>query len=93
MSTTASEPAAALQSARLRAAGTGGPPAPGMTRLERISNLAGVVVPFLGVLVAIVLLWKRMVDWTDIAIMVAMYLVTAAGVTVGYHRMLTHRAF
>lgn len=66
---------------------------PGMTRLEWITNLAGVVVPFMGVLVAIVLLWNRLVDWADIAIMVAMYLVTAVGVTVGFHRMLTHRAF
>jgi len=65
----------------------------GMSRMERNANLAGVVVPFLGVLAAIVLLWNSMVNWTQIAIMVAMYLLTAVGVTVGFHRMLTHRAF
>jgi stearoyl-CoA desaturase (Delta-9 desaturase) len=64
-----------------------------MTKVERNANLAGVVVPFLGVLVAIVFLWNSLVDWTQIAIMVGMYLLTAVGVTVGFHRMLTHRAF
>ncbi len=64
-----------------------------MSAMERNANLAGVVVPFLGVIAAIVLLWNSMVDWTSIAIMVAMYLLTAVGVTVGFHRLLTHRAF
>jgi stearoyl-CoA desaturase (delta-9 desaturase) len=64
-----------------------------MTRLERNANLAGVVVPFLGVLAAIVLLWNRAVDGTDLAILGAMYLITAVGVTVGFHRLLTHRSF
>jgi stearoyl-CoA desaturase (delta-9 desaturase) len=64
-----------------------------MTRIERTANLAGVVVPFAGVLVAIVLLWNRAVNGVDLAILAAMYLVTAAGITVGFHRLLTHRAF
>jgi stearoyl-CoA desaturase (delta-9 desaturase) len=64
-----------------------------MTRSERTANLLGVVVPFLGVLAAIVLLWNRWVDLTDVAIMVVMYLVTAAGITVGFHRLLVHRSF
>src|SRR5947209_3749034 len=64
-----------------------------MTRSEKYANLAGVVVPLLGVLVAVVLLWNRAVDATDLAIMLALYLVTGLGVTVGFHRLLTHRAF
>jgi stearoyl-CoA desaturase (Delta-9 desaturase) len=64
-----------------------------VTRLERIANLAGVVVPFAGTLVAIVMLWNRAVDVTDLAVMVVMYMVTAVGITVGFHRLLTHRAF
>jgi stearoyl-CoA desaturase (Delta-9 desaturase) len=64
-----------------------------MTRGERIANLLGVTVPFVGVLVAIVLLWNQAVDATDLAILVALYLLTGFGVTVGYHRLLTHRAF
>jgi stearoyl-CoA desaturase (delta-9 desaturase) len=64
-----------------------------VTRIERYVNLAGVVVPFVGVVVAIVLLWNHGVDAIDLAILGGMYIVTAVGVTVGYHRLLTHRAF
>jgi stearoyl-CoA desaturase (delta-9 desaturase) len=64
-----------------------------MSRAERIANLAGVVLPFAGVLGAIALLWNRAVDATDVGILVVMYLLSAVGVTVGFHRLLTHRAF
>jgi stearoyl-CoA desaturase (Delta-9 desaturase) len=64
-----------------------------VTRSERIANLIGVVVPFVGVLVAVILLWNREVNATDLAIMAGMYLLTAIGVTIGFHRLLTHRAF
>jgi stearoyl-CoA desaturase (delta-9 desaturase) len=56
-------------------------------------NLVGVVVPFVGVLVAVVLLWNRAVDAADLALLVGLYLLTGVGVTVGFHRLLTHRAF
>jgi stearoyl-CoA desaturase (Delta-9 desaturase) len=64
-----------------------------MTRLERTANLAGVVIPFIGTLVAIVMLWNRAVDLTDLMILAVMYMATAVGITVGFHRLLTHRAF
>jgi stearoyl-CoA desaturase (delta-9 desaturase) len=64
-----------------------------MTRTEKVANLAGVVVPFAGTLVAVVLLWNSWVDATDLAILVFFYLLTAGGVTVGFHRLLTHRSF
>src|SRR5437764_15406843 len=64
-----------------------------MSRTARIANLIGVVVPFVGVIVGIGLLWNRAVDGVDMAILGAMYLLTAVGVTVGFHRLLTHRAF
>jgi stearoyl-CoA desaturase (Delta-9 desaturase) len=64
-----------------------------MTRAERTANLIGVVVPFLGVLVAIGLLWNRAVDGVDLAILATMYMISGIGVTVGFHRLLTHRSF
>ncbi len=64
-----------------------------MTRAERTANLFGVGVPFVGVLAAVALLWNRVIDWTDVGIFAVMYMVTAVGVTVGFHRLLTHRAF
>jgi len=64
-----------------------------MTRTERIANIIGVVVPFLGLIAAIVLLWQSWVDWIDLGILAGLYLVYGLGITVGYHRLLTHRAF
>src|ERR671914_145592 len=61
-----------------------------MTPLEKRVNLAAVVVPFLA---AIVLLWNSAVTPTDLAILAVMYVLTGLGVTVGFHRMLTHRSF
>jgi stearoyl-CoA desaturase (delta-9 desaturase) len=64
-----------------------------MTRLHRTVNLIVVVLPFVALVTAIVLLWNRAVGWWDLAIFAGMYALTLLGVTVGYHRMLTHRAF
>ena len=55
-------------------------------------NLTGVLLPFIGVLLAIVLLWDQLVDWTSLAIMAFMYVVTIMGVTLGFHRLFTHRS-
>jgi stearoyl-CoA desaturase (Delta-9 desaturase) len=64
-----------------------------MTRAHRISNLIGAIVPFVAFVAAIVLLWNQYVGWADLAVLAIMYLVAGLGVTVGYHRMLTHRSF
>jgi stearoyl-CoA desaturase (delta-9 desaturase) len=64
-----------------------------MSRREKVTNLLGVVVPFIGVLAAIVLLWNRAVGWVDIALLVSTYTLAGLGITIGYHRLLTHRAF
>ena len=64
-----------------------------MNRAAKIANLGAMVVPFLATLAAIVLLWGRLVSWHDLALFAVMYVITAAGITVGYHRMLTHRSF
>jgi stearoyl-CoA desaturase (delta-9 desaturase) len=64
-----------------------------MTRLQRNANIAAVILPFAAVLAAVPLLWNSLIGWTDVGIMVGMYLATAFGITIGYHRLLTHRAF
>jgi stearoyl-CoA desaturase (delta-9 desaturase) len=60
---------------------------------HRALNLSGVLLPFLGVLLAVLLLWDSLVDWTSLAIMALMYVLTIQGVTLGFHRLLTHRSF
>ncbi len=64
-----------------------------MTRTEKAVNLGAVVVPFLATIAAIVLLWNSLVSPADLIIAAVMYLLTAVGITVGFHRLLTHRAF
>jgi stearoyl-CoA desaturase (delta-9 desaturase) len=64
-----------------------------VTRLERNVNIAAVVLPFVGVLAAGALLWDHFLTPLDLAIAGFMYMVTAIGITVGFHRLLTHRAF
>jgi stearoyl-CoA desaturase (delta-9 desaturase) len=66
---------------------------PGMPRYQQISQLVGVALPFLGLPAAIWLLWGHGVSAADLAIMVSLYTVTGLGIGVGYHRLLTHRAF
>jgi hypothetical protein len=39
-----------------------------VSRAQRYTNLAAVVLPFLATLASIVLLWNRAVGWTDLAI-------------------------
>lgn len=64
-----------------------------MTKIEKIANLGAVVLPFVATLAAIVLLWNRVVSPRDLEIAAVMYLLTAIGITVGFHRLLTHRSF
>jgi stearoyl-CoA desaturase (Delta-9 desaturase) len=64
-----------------------------MSRTHKIANLAGVVLPFVGLIAAIALLWHRWVGPTELALLAVGYVLTGVGVTVGYHRLFTHRAF
>ena len=64
-----------------------------MTKLERRVNIAAVVVPFLVVAVTVPLLWGDWVGPSDAVVFAVMYALSGFGVTVGFHRMLTHRAF
>ncbi len=64
-----------------------------MSRVHKISNLVGVVLPFVAFVLAVVLLWNKLVDWSDLAVLAIMYVLTGYGVTLGFHRLLTHRSF
>jgi len=56
-------------------------------------NMTAVFLPFFVVAVAVPLLWGDLVGWSDVAVFVLMYVISGLGITVGFHRMLTHRAF
>jgi stearoyl-CoA desaturase (delta-9 desaturase) len=55
--------------------------------------LTVVILPLLATVFAIVLLWQRAVHVSDLMLLTVMYSLVALGVTVGFHRMLTHRSF
>jgi stearoyl-CoA desaturase (Delta-9 desaturase) len=59
----------------------------------RATNLAVTIIPFLGLAAAVVLLWGMAFDLVHLGLLVGMYLVISAGVTIGYHRLFTHRSF
>ncbi|MCA9303558.1 MAG: acyl-CoA desaturase [Phycisphaerales bacterium] len=61
--------------------------------LFRMLNLAGVTIPVIGLITAIVLLWGIAFNGVHLAILAGMYIITALGITVGYHRFFTHRSF
>jgi stearoyl-CoA desaturase (delta-9 desaturase) len=86
-------------SARAGAHSTGGRARPSGASLarvplrQRIGNLLGVSVPFGAFIAAVVVLWGSAVGVADIAILVVGYVIAMGGVTVGWHRLLTHGAF
>jgi stearoyl-CoA desaturase (delta-9 desaturase) len=55
--------------------------------------LALTIIPFVGFLAAVVLLWNLAVNWTDLILLGILYVLCGLGITVGFHRMLTHQAF
>src|SRR5205814_5382000 len=63
-----------------------------MTRAHKIVNLIGVPLPLVGLIVAVVLLWNEAVGPLELGLLVGLYVLTCLGVTLGYHRMFTHRA-
>ena len=64
-----------------------------MTRLERNVSIASVFLPLAAFLLSVVLLWNQAVDAVDLALLAVMYVLTGFGITVGYHRLFTHRSF
>ena len=59
----------------------------------RIVTLLGVVLPFLGLAAAIFGVWGWGFSWLHLFLLAGMYLLTAVGITVGYHRLFTHKSF
>jgi stearoyl-CoA desaturase (Delta-9 desaturase) len=64
-----------------------------VTRFHRNVNIAAVVLPFLAILAAVPMFWNKLVGVTDLAMLIVMYAVSTVGITVGFHRLLTHHAF
>src|SRR3954466_7173503 len=62
-------------------------------RLERQITVVAVVLPFLGFIAALWLLWGGAVTGLDLAILAVMYAAVGLGGTTGFPRLFTHRSF
>ncbi|HWG89942.1 MAG TPA: acyl-CoA desaturase [Candidatus Thermoplasmatota archaeon] len=60
---------------------------------RKAALLAIVFLPLAATGYAIYLLWNRFVTPLDLALLAGMYVATAMGIGIGFHRMLTHRGF
>ena len=60
---------------------------------QRVSMLILTVLPLLGVVLAIWGLWGTAVGPVDVALFLGFYVFTGFGITVGFHRLLTHQSF
>jgi stearoyl-CoA desaturase (delta-9 desaturase) len=60
---------------------------------DRIITGTVTVVPFLALGVVGWQVWAELLHWRDIAVFAIVYLITGLGVTVGFHRLFTHRSF
>lgn len=59
----------------------------------RLVTLTAVTLPLLGVLAAAISLWGVAFNWIYLAVMVVMYLISGLGITIGFHRLFTHKSF
>ena len=63
------------------------------TKLQRTAVLFLTLGPLAGLVLGVVAVWGRGISGTDIAIALTTYYLFGFGVTVGYHRLFTHRSF
>jgi len=61
--------------------------------LDRIITGLVTVVPILLLGLAAWQAWSEALRWSDLAVLGLLYVLTALGITVGFHRLLTHRSF
>jgi stearoyl-CoA desaturase (Delta-9 desaturase) len=60
---------------------------------EQLALYFFVIVPFVALVAAVPVAWGWGLGWHDVVLAVIFYVVTGLGVTVGFHRYLTHGSF
>lgn len=65
---------------------------PKLQKIQQFFGYAAVIVPALGTIVALALLAYHPLDQVSIGLCIVLYLLTVLGITVGFHRILSHSA-
>ncbi|MDP9227828.1 MAG: acyl-CoA desaturase [Actinomycetota bacterium] len=60
---------------------------------DRIITGAITVIPFLLLFLAGWQVWNEILSWHDVVVFALLYIPCTLGITVGFHRLLTHRSF
>lgn len=84
---------AAIPAASTSATPRSGAAAAGHDLLHRVVLALFIGIPLAALIAAVPVAWGWGLSWSDAGIAVVMYLVSGHGVTVGYHRLFTHRSF
>ncbi len=63
------------------------------TRGVKIATIVAVVFPPIALVAAMVLAWGGWFNWLDLVLLGSMYVITGLGITIGYHRLYTHKSF
>ena len=63
------------------------------TALSRIATALLIVSPLVAVAISVPLLWGHAVHVRDLVLAAILYAITGHGVTIGFHRLFTHRGF
>jgi stearoyl-CoA desaturase (delta-9 desaturase) len=61
--------------------------------IEQAALVAFITVPFAAILLAIPVAWGGWLGWSDVVLSLVFYAVAGHGITVGFHRYLTHGSF
>jgi len=68
-------------------------PNPPSSRLQKFVVSAVIFGPFAGLLLAVIDLWGSSIRPVDVITAAIFYVVSGLGITIGFHRMLTHKSF
>jgi stearoyl-CoA desaturase (Delta-9 desaturase) len=70
-----------------------GPPPQRRLTVQRVATATLVVTPLLALGVGMPFLWGHAIHLRDVILAIVLYTITGHGITVGFHRLFTHRSF
>jgi stearoyl-CoA desaturase (Delta-9 desaturase) len=60
---------------------------------DRVATALVTLLPLIALAIVVPLEWGGALHWTDLVVLAVCYVPCVLGITVGFHRLLTHRAF